>query len=78
MCYRLVIGKEGDPWEYTKIDLNNVPRKTDDIDLLNGAGSDRWELVGITTNNIAFLKRLIEEPGPSKQRPKPGSAGRDA
>jgi hypothetical protein len=28
-------------WDYRKIDLNNVPRKTDDVDLLNDAGEQR-------------------------------------
>ena len=29
--------------------------------MLNTAGADGWELVGITSNNIAYLKRPIEE-----------------
>ena len=48
-------------WEYRKIDLNNTPRMTDDVDMLIDAGKDRWELVGITTNNIAYLKRPLED-----------------
>ena len=57
-------------WEYRKIDLNNVPRSAVDIDLLMDAGKDGWELVGITTNNIAYLKRQIEEstPAPAVRR----------
>jgi hypothetical protein len=49
-------------WEYSRINLNEVPRRTDDIDVLNDAGKEGWELVTITTNNIAFLKRQIAEP----------------
>lgn len=49
-------------WEYSKIDLNDAPRKTDDIDLLNDAGKDGWELVGILSNNVAYLKRQIGAP----------------
>lgn len=49
-------------WEYRKIDLSNVPRKVDDVDLLTDAGRDGWELVGITSNNIAYFKRQLEEP----------------
>jgi hypothetical protein len=49
-------------WQYSRINLNEVPRRTDDIDLLNDAGKEGWELVSITTNNIAFLKRQIGEP----------------
>ena len=49
-------------WEYRKIDLNDAPRKADDIDMLIDAGKDGWELVGVTTNNIAYLKRQLEDP----------------
>ena len=57
-------------WYYRKINLNDVPRKTDDIDLLNAAGKHGWELVGITTNSIAYLKRQLEElpPAPAPRR----------
>jgi hypothetical protein len=44
-------------WEYRKIALNDVPRRTDDIDVLCAAGEDGWELVAILANNIAYLKR---------------------
>ena len=52
-------------WEHRKIDLNNVPRKSDDIDLLNDAGDQGWELVTITTNSIAYFKRQLEVPAPT-------------
>ncbi len=63
-------------WEYTKIDLNQTSGKTDDIDLLNTAGGDGWELVGITTNNIAYLKRQIEDVEPAQRRPAAQSSRR--
>ena len=44
-------------WEYRKIDLNDLPRQRDEIDLLNDAGEDGWWLVTITANNVAYLKR---------------------
>jgi hypothetical protein len=56
-------------WEYRKIDLNNVPRKTDDMDLLNDAGAHGWELVSITANNVAYLKRQTVDP-PTETRAK--------
>ncbi len=49
-------------WEYCKIDLNFLAPRTEDIDLLNASGNDGWELVGITSNNVAYLKRQIREP----------------
>jgi hypothetical protein len=48
-------------WEYSKIDLNNVPVKSSDLETLDDAGKDGWELVGITANNVAYLKRPIED-----------------
>jgi hypothetical protein len=44
-------------WQYSAIDLNENPG----IDVMNDAGGEGWELVTIT-NNIAYLKRQIEEP----------------
>ena len=48
-------------WEYRKIDLNQVPRKTDEIEVLCDAGEEGWELVTILPNNVAYLKRRIGE-----------------
>ena len=56
-------------WEYEKINLSELPRKTEDIDLLNNAGQDGWELVGIVANNFAYLKRLREESAPAQEAP---------
>jgi hypothetical protein len=49
-------------WEYSKIDLNDVPAKASDLDALDDAGKDGWELVGISANNVAYLRRLLEDP----------------
>jgi hypothetical protein len=58
-------------WEYLVIDLSDLPRRTDEIDLLNDAGVNGWELAGIQTNNKAYLKRQVAEPGaPSAMRPR--------
>ena len=43
-------------WEYRKIDLNQVPRKTDEVDVLCDAGEEGWELVTILPNNVAVLE----------------------
>lgn len=51
-------------WEYRKIMLSETPRRRDDIDLLNDAGKDGWELIGISNNNVAYMKRLHPEPAP--------------
>jgi hypothetical protein len=53
-------------WQYRKIDLNDLPRKTEDVDILNDAGEEGWELVAITPNNFAYLKRQIVEQPPAK------------
>ncbi len=53
-------------WEYRKINLNVAPRKSDDIDLLTDAGEDGCELIIITPNNIAYRKRLLEDPASAR------------
>ena len=47
-------------WEYRKFDLNLHRPQGDELDLLNAAGAEGWELIGITSNNIAYLKRELE------------------
>ena len=49
-------------WEYRRIDLNDAPRRGDDVDVLNRAGTEGWELVAITGNGAAYVKRPIPEP----------------
>lgn len=61
-------------WEYRKIDLNQQHPRRDDIDILNAAGADAWELVGITSNNMAYLKRLVEDPVPVEEEFAGGNA----
>jgi hypothetical protein len=70
-------------WDYRKINLNDVPRKTEDVDLLNDAGEQGWELVSITANNIAYLKRQVaaivtaeeaSQPARSARRKAPATA----
>ena len=58
-------------WEYCKLNLNDVPRKASDIDVLCDAGREGWELVSIGLNNVAYLKREIEWEQPRKGRGKP-------
>jgi H-NS histone family len=48
-------------WEYRKLDLSVAPRRGDAISTLNMAGSEGWELVSITQNGIAYLKRHAGE-----------------
>ena len=56
-------------WEYQKLDLNNVPTRSDDINLLNDVGKAGWEVIAITANNIVYLKRAVLPPKrPSTRR----------
>ena len=45
-------------WEYRRIDLNDVPRKGSEVDLLCRAGAAGWELV-VVFNGLAYLKRPL-------------------
>lgn len=47
-------------WEHLKIDLSTIDPRSDDIELLNTAGHYGWELVAITANNIAYLRRPVQ------------------
>jgi hypothetical protein len=58
-------------WEYTKFDLNDLPRKAKDIDLLNDAGAKGWEIITITPNAVAYLKRQVRRPAPTQTAPRP-------
>lgn len=49
-------------WEYKKISLSDAPRRCDEIDLLNNAGQEGWELVSKTSNSMAYLKRQSRQP----------------
>jgi len=50
-------------WEYRTINLCDLPRNCKEAELLDEAGDEGWELVAITSNNLAYLKRPIPEPG---------------
>jgi DNA-binding protein H-NS len=57
-------------WEYTKIALNETRRREDPLDVLLEAGKSGWELVTLTTNHVAYFKRLIQDTSqPDELRP---------
>jgi hypothetical protein len=53
-------------WRYLTIDLASLPAGVADVDQLNEVGRQSWELVSITPNGIAYLRRPIEERGAQK------------
>ena len=55
-------------WEYVKVSLNDLPVKTRPVDVLNDAGAQGWELVTITPNDVAYLKRQLPK---RRTRPTP-------
>jgi hypothetical protein len=56
-------------WEYITVNLSDLPRKTSELDVLNDAGEKGWELIAITSNNIAYLKRPIPRRSSRTLRP---------
>jgi hypothetical protein len=56
-------------WQYRKINLNELPRRAEEIDVLCDAGEQGWELVTILPNNIAYLKRERIESGHHTETP---------
>lgn len=56
-------------WEYEVLDLNELPKRTSVLDVLNDAGTRGWELVSISPLNIAILKRHVAPaPAPAAKR----------
>jgi hypothetical protein len=57
-------------WEYDKLDLNDVPRKTDDVGMLNAAGKDGWELVATILPILSVRPKgsLRQDQGDEKRR----------
>jgi hypothetical protein len=55
-------------WEYEVLDLNELPKRTSLLDVLNDAGSRGWELVSISSLNVAVLKRQIAPPPPETRK----------
>ena len=55
-------------WQYDEIDLNDLPRKTSAKELLNEMGEEGWELVVVTANHFAILKRPLDEPRPVRKK----------
>jgi hypothetical protein len=45
-------------WEYRRINLGELLLGTEE--LLNNAGKEGWELVAITNNGVAYLKRQVK------------------
>lgn len=52
-------------WEYRIVNLSETSHRGRDNDVLAEAGNDGWELVAVTPNNIAYLKRPSDPPPPA-------------
>jgi len=63
-------------WEYRKIYLSDLPPRSDEIGILNEAGADGWEIIGITGTNIAYLKRQLREPEAAQEMQPPARSTR--
>ena len=55
-------------WEYRAIRLKELPQDNK-LEVVNDAGEDGWELVGITTDDVAYLKREVVKPGTALAKP---------
>jgi hypothetical protein len=60
-------------WEYTRLDLASIATRETEVAVLNLAGESGWELVAITFNNIAVLKRPVPPPAKARKATKPSS-----
>lgn len=64
-------------WEYHKIDLNTLSRSETELDALNHAGAQGWELVYINSCNIAVFKRGIPAPKATRASAAASALARD-
>jgi hypothetical protein len=48
-------------WEYRKIDFDGDDRNDDDLELLSEVGRSGWELIIVTANRVAYLKRAVKK-----------------
>lgn len=64
-------------WEYHKIDLNTLSRSETDLDALNHAGAQGWELVTINHCNIALFKRAVPAPKATRASSSASALARD-
>ena len=55
-------------WEHLVVDLNTISAKSSDVALLDQLGQERWELVSITSNKMAYMKRKVDELPPAPKR----------
>jgi hypothetical protein len=46
-------------YEYEKVNLGDLPRNADELDLLDELGREGWELIVVLPNNVAYLKRQM-------------------
>jgi Domain of unknown function (DUF4177) len=51
-------------WEYTTVNLYELPLATQASDALNEVGKEGWELVAITSNGMAYFKRSTDTKAP--------------
>jgi hypothetical protein len=49
-------------WEYHALDLADLPGRVNEVEMLNKAGEDGWELIAIVANHVAYLRRQVDEP----------------
>jgi hypothetical protein len=58
-------------WEYRKVHPDASPHAMNDIELLNAAGGEGWEVVHITDTSVAYLKRARRtDPGENRRQDK--------
>ena len=55
-------------WEYQKLDLNDARPRQDDVDMLNSAGREGWELVAVTPSGVAYLKHEVQTEKPRRRK----------
>jgi hypothetical protein len=55
-------------WEYHQIDLNDLPPKTEEVDVLNELDAEGWELVGTIMSRTSSVAETTVSGAPRRRQ----------
>ena len=62
------MGVQQQQWQYLQVNIFDLKRGERELDILNAAGSEGWEPIGLAVNGVAILKRPVVEDAPPRRR----------
>jgi len=68
------VGALQQSWQYLEVNLCDLKRREREVDILNVAGAEGWELITIAVSGVALLKRQVVEDSPAPPSRRRGAA----